>query len=122
MSTSNVTSLPAGPSIPLSAEVRAAYEDLRNKIQAAIDSTMDAAALEALNPKWYEVDQVLTKDDQYKLTSNTAIFAALKAQIDSTNQGLKTLRAEIVSISSHFAMAGTVIAAIDKLLSLIPGA
>ncbi|HEX8712828.1 MAG TPA: hypothetical protein VF730_13205 [Terracidiphilus sp.] len=122
MSTPNVTSPPAGPSIPLSADVRSAYENLRKQIQTAIDSTMDEAALEALNPQWYEVDQVLTKDDEYKLTSDTAIFAALKTQIDSTNQGLKTLRLEIEAIASHFAMAGTVIAAIDKLLSLIPGA
>ena len=122
MSTPNVTRLPAGPSIPLTPELRAAYQDLYNKIQAAIDSTMDADVLGALNPQWYEVDQVLTKDDEYRLTSNTAIFASLKTQIDSTNQGLKTLRAEIESIASHFAMAGTIIEAIDKLLSLIPGA
>lgn len=122
MSTPNAASLPAGVSIPLTADVKAAYQDLYDKIQAAIESTMDEAALEALNPQWYEVDQVLTKDDEYRLSQNTAVFAALKTQIDSTNQGLKTFRAEIESIASHFAMAGAVIAAVDKLFSLIPGA
>jgi hypothetical protein len=122
LSTSNPPSLPAGISIPLTPEVRAAYQDLYNQIQTAIDSTMDEAALEALNPRWYEVDQVLTKDDEYRLSHDTAIFAALKIQIDSTNQGLKTLRGEIQSIASHVAMAGAVISAIDKLLTLIPGA
>lgn len=121
MSTTDINSLPADVVIPLSPQVRAAYQDLYNKIQAAIDSTMDLAALEALNPQLYEVDQVLTKDDEYRLTSDTAVFAALKAQINSVNQGLTRLREEIQSITSHFAMAGTVITAIDKVLSLVPG-
>ena len=34
-----------------------------------------------------EVDQVLTKDDEFKLTADTAIFAALQKQINYTNQG-----------------------------------
>ena len=121
MSTTDINSLPADVVIPLSPQVRAAYQDLYNKIQAAIDSTMDLAALEALNPQLYEVDQVLTKDDEYRLTSDTAVFAALKAQINSVNQGLTRLREEIQSITSHFAMAGTVITAIDNVLSLVPG-
>jgi len=112
----------ADPLIPLSPEVRAAYQDLYSKIQAAIDSTMDAAAVEALNLQLYQVDLVLTKDDEYRLSKDTAIFAALKTQINSANQGLKTFRKEIASIASHFAMAGTIIAAIDKVLTLIPGA
>lgn len=121
MSVTDTGKLPAGVSIPLSPEVRAAYQDLYSKVQAEIDSTMDAAVLEALNPQLNEVDQVLTKDDEYRLTQDTAVFAALKTQISSTNQGLKTLRAQIASIASHFGTAGTIIAAIDKVLSLVPG-
>jgi hypothetical protein len=121
VSTPSLTSLPTDPTIPLSPEVRAAYQDLYNKIQAAIDSTMDATAVETLNPKLAEVDQVLTKDDEYRLSQDTAVFAALKTQINSTNQGLKTLRAQIASTASHFATAGAIIGAIDKVLTLIPG-
>ena len=58
----------------------------------------------------------------YKLSADTAIFEALRKQIDYTNQGLKSLRDQISSIASDFAMAGDVIAAIDKVLSLFPGA
>lgn len=122
VSTTDVNKLPTEVSIPLSPEVRAAYQDLYDKIQAAIDSTMDRTALEALNPQLYAVDQVLTRDDMYKLTQDTAVFAELKSQINSVNQGLKTLRAEIAATASHFATAGAIIAAIDKVLTLIPGA
>lgn len=121
MSTTDVNKLPAEVSIPLTKDVRTAYEDLYSKIQAEIDSTMDPAVIEALNPMLYQVDQVLTKDDEYRLAQDTAIFSALKSQINSTNQGLKTLRAEIASIASHFATAGAIIGAIDKVLTLVPG-
>jgi septal ring factor EnvC (AmiA/AmiB activator) len=122
MATPPVNNLPANPSIPLAPAVRAAYQDLYDKIQAGIDSTMDLATVQALNPWRDEVDQVLTKDDEYKLSEDTAIFEALQKQINYTNQGLKTLRDQISTIASRFAMAGDVIAAIDKVLSLFPGA
>jgi hypothetical protein len=106
--------------IPLAPDVRAAYQDLYDKIQAAIDSTMDLATTEALNRWWHEVDQILTQDDEYKMSQDTNIFAALQKQIQYVNDGLKELRGQIASIASHFAMAGDVIAAIDKVLCLFP--
>jgi len=95
---------------------------LYNKIQAGIDSSMDEAVIQPLNTWWKEVDQVLTEDDLYKRTADTAIFDALQKQINYTNQGLKTLQGQISSIASHFAMAGDIIAAIAKVLTLVPGA
>ena len=114
--------LPDAPFIPLAPEVRAAYRNLYNKIQAALDNTMDLAVTQALNPWWKEVDQVLTKDDLYKLAKDTTAFDALRKQIDYTNTGLKTLKDQIASIASHFAMASDIIAAIDAVLALVPGA
>lgn len=122
MATSPPGILPANPSIPLTPDVRAAYQDLYNKIQAGIDSSMDEAVIQPLNTWWKEVDQVLTEDDLYKRTADTAIFDALQKQINYTNQGLKTLQGQISSIASHFAMAGDIIAAIAKVLTLVPGA
>ena len=88
MTTPPVGNLPASPSIPLTPEVRAAYQDLYNKIQAELDSTMDAAAIEALNAWQPEVDQVLRKDELYTLAKDTTAFDALRKQINYTNQGL----------------------------------
>ena len=106
--------------IPLTPDVRAAYQDLYNKIKTAIDSTMDLATIEALNKWWPEVDQVLTQDDEYTMSQDTNVFAALQKQIKCVNDGITELRGQISSIASHFAMAGDVIAAIDKVLSLFP--
>ncbi|MFZ0302621.1 MAG: hypothetical protein WAL75_08050 [Terracidiphilus sp.] len=121
MATPPGSKLPASPTIPLTPDVKAAYQDLYNKMQAALDSTMDADVVEALNAWQPQVDRILKQDDEYKLSADTSIFAALQQQISDTNKGLKTLQAQISSIASHFAMAGDIIAAIDKVLTLIPG-
>ena len=112
----------ASPTIPLTPDVRAAYQDLYNKVQAALDNTMDADVVEALNTWQPQVDRILKQDDEYKLTSDTNIFTALQQQISDTNKGLKTLQDQISSIAAHFAMAGDIIAAINKVLTLVPGA
>ncbi|MGD0001434.1 MAG: hypothetical protein ABSE21_15155 [Bryobacteraceae bacterium] len=112
---------PAAPTIPLTDETRAAYEDLNTKIEAMIEATADAAILAALNTSQQDVDDILTKDTQYRLHANTAQFAALLKQINQTNDGLKTLQEQIGATASHIAAAGAVIGAIGKVLTLVPG-
>lgn len=107
--------------IPLSTELRKAYEDLDNTIEAAIEGTKDAAVLEALNARQADVDDVLTKDDMYRLQANTALFKALCQQISDTNEELKELEKQIYSIAAGFNEASQVLAAINKVLTLIPG-
>lgn len=111
--------LPANPSIPLSPELRAAYQNVYDKMQAQIDSTMDAVAIGALNSAQLQVEQVLNQDDMYKLNQDTASFTALQKQISVANNSLKTLKAQIASTASHFAMAGDILAAIDAVLCLV---
>jgi len=114
--------VPAGsPSIPLSTEVRQAYEDLFHSLEDAIENTTDLALLQALNPMQTEVGNVLTKDNMFRMHQNTELLAALQQQIDDTNEGLRTLQKQISSIAAGFNVAGDVLAGINKVLSLIPG-
>lgn len=113
---------PAAPAIPLTDEIRTAYEDLYAKIEAAIEGTADVELLRALNTSQQDVDDILTKDTEYRLHANTALFAALLKQINQTNDGLKTLKDQIGATASHIALAGDVIAAIGKVLPLVAGA
>jgi hypothetical protein len=108
--------------IPLTPELRAAYQDLYNKYETAIEATTDVGALEALNASQLDVGNILTKDDEYKLNSNTALYNALLVQINSTNADLKALKAQILAISSGISTFGAILGAINKVLSLIPGA
>jgi hypothetical protein len=109
------------PSIPLTDELRAAYKDLYTKYESAIESTTDVAILEALNASRLDVDDVLTKDTMYRLHANTELFAVLLKQINDTNEGLSTLKGQIAAVASHIALAGDIIAAINKVLSIVPG-
>jgi hypothetical protein len=122
MSTPPHDDLPTSPSIPLSAAVRAAYQDLYQQMQAALDSTMDLSTVEALNAAQPQVEAVLTQDDLYRLHQDTAGLTALQKQIGDTNNSLKTLQTQIASIAAHFTMAAEILAAIDKVLTLVPGA
>jgi septal ring factor EnvC (AmiA/AmiB activator) len=115
------TPLPAY-TIPLTTAVKAAYQDLYNKIQAALNSTMDLATIQALNEAWPQIDQVLDENDEYTMTQDTNIFASLQKQIKTANDGLTQLRTQIAAIASHFAMAGDILAAIDKVLSVMTSA
>ena len=117
-------SFPANPSIPLSPDMRAAYEDLYDKIQAAQQANRyNLAAVQLLNQWEPQVDEVLDQDDECTLSKDTNVFATLQKQIKSVNEGLTTLRGQVKAIASHFAMAADVIAAIDKVLGFfVPGA
>lgn len=119
MSTPSPANLPASPVIPLSPDARAAYQDLYNKIETAIESTTDVAALQALNAQQAQVDDVLQKDDIYRLGANTDAFNALLSQIQSTNDGLKTLQTQITATASHFQTAGDILGAINRVLGLV---
>lgn len=119
MSTQPPAGLPASPVIPLSAELKAAYQDLYNKIEAAIESTTDVTALEALNAQQAQVDDVLQKEAIYELGANTVAFNALLTQVNDTNAGLKTLQAQICATASHFQTAADILGAIDKVFGLL---
>ena len=121
MSAGQLSQVPPNPTIPLTDEVRNAYQDLYNTMEAAIEATADVATLEALNAKMADVDNVLTKDDMYRLHANSELYEALLKQINDTNDGLKTLQDQIESIATDFNEAGQILAAISKVLSLIPG-
>jgi hypothetical protein len=108
--------------LPLSPELRAAYEDLYDEYETAIENTIDVGALEALNASQLDVGNILTKDDEYRLAANTALYDALLLQINSTNADLKALRQQMLAIANDISTFSDILAAIDKILSMVPGA
>lgn len=119
MSTPPPTGLPAAPSIPLSPDVKAAYQNLYNTIETAIESTTDVTALQALNAQQAQIDDVLQKEAIYELGANTDAFNALLSQVNSTNTGLQALQAQINATASHFQTAADILGAIDKVFGLL---
>jgi hypothetical protein len=113
---------PPAPTIPLPPELRAAYQDLYNKFETAIENTTDVGALEALNASQLDVGNLLTKDGELQLAANTALYNALLDQINGTNVDLKALQTQILAISNGISTFADILGAINKVLTLIPGA
>jgi len=118
---STPTPAPATPTVPLSADVRAAYEAVYEKNKAAIDGTTDFELLTALNASQDDIGGLLSADDVYRLNQNTAQYQAVVTSINSTNANLKTLQTKIAGIASKIGILGDVVGAISKVLSLVPG-
>jgi hypothetical protein len=111
----------AAPIIPLTPEIRAAYSDLYNQLEAAIENTRDPGVHATLLASQSNVDDVLTKDDLYRIEANSALYSALLGQINDTNSDLDALQGQIRAISSGVSTFGDILAAISKVLALIPG-
>ncbi len=107
--------------LPLPADLRAAYRDLYDLYESAIQATSDAATLLLLNDAQSNLDDILTKDNLYALNRDTTLFGVLQTQIQSTNDGLDDLKKKIALVASHIALAGQILAAINKVISLVPG-
>jgi hypothetical protein len=119
LSTTPPGNLPTAQTIPLSDVLRAAYEDLYNKLEAAYQATADPTVLGAIGPQRDNLDSILTKDTMYKFSLDTELFTALQAQISSTTDGLKTLQAQIQATASHFQTAADILGAVNKVFSLL---
>lgn len=117
---------PAGPpaslTLPLTQEQRAAYQDLYNKYETAIENTNDPDLEAALLASQSGVESILNNDAMYQLNANTAFFDPLLKQINSTNGDLKTLKAQILAISSGISTFSDILAAITRVLTVMPGA
>ena len=106
------------PTIPLTEAAHAAYQNLYDQYEMAIEASNDASVVQPLLSSQANIEDVLTKDAMYKLHADTALFEALTIQINGTNAELLVLKNQIAAIASKIATAGTILAAIDKVLSL----
>lgn len=111
---------PVSPSFPLADNIRAAYQDLYDMLEAEFQSNPDATAREAIRPARDNVENLLTKDNMCKWDADTALFSATLQQFKDANDGLKTLQEQIGETASHFSTAGSILAAVTKVFSLIP--
>jgi hypothetical protein len=111
----------AAPLIPLSPEARAAYQSLYDTYEQAIEATTDPGLLATLEASQTDVDNILTKDNMYRLHADSTLFAALTTQIKGTSTDLQKIKAQVAAVASHIALAGNIIAAIDKVISIVPG-
>jgi hypothetical protein len=111
----------ATPTIPLTPDLRASYEAVYAKNQAAIDTTNDLEVLKSLNASQLDIGNLLSADDQYRIHADSALFQTMLTQINTTNTGLKALQTKIAGIAQGISTFSDVVGAIDKVLSMVPG-
>jgi predicted P-loop ATPase/GTPase len=111
---------PNSPTVPLTQEARAAYEKLYDECELAIQGTIDPNILQVLNDAEAPIVDILDKDDVCRLEADTVLFQELRVQINDANETLKDLKSQIAAIASHIATAGEILAAIDKVLTIVP--
>ena len=107
------------PTFPLADNIRAAYQDLYDKLEAEYQSNPDAAGRQAIRPARDNVDNLLTKDNMMRFDADTALFGATLQQFKDTNDGLKKLKDQIAATASHFSTAGSILDAIAQVFSLL---
>ena len=110
--------VPQTLTIPLFPTIRAAYQELYDQYEDAIQKTEDVNLLESLNDSKDAVGMILSLNAQYALSQNTAAYQALQTQITSTNTNLLALQRQIEAIADKVQTLGTVLGAINKVLGL----
>ena len=112
--------VPAGPvTLPLVPALRAAYQEVYDQSEILKQSTHDLALRDMCNAISAGADDVLTKDNLYRIEANTVLFEVIQAQIKDTLTQLTAVKKQIEAVASHIAVASSVVGAIDKLLTLV---
>ncbi len=98
----------------------AAYKLLYDSLGSAYWEASDITAKDTVHGLQESIGAILTAIDQQQLADNTAVFAAVGAQIQATNEALKKVQANIDSITKNIGTASQVVGAIATVLSLFP--
>lgn len=97
-----------------------AYKELYDSLDDAYWHASDLASKDLVHGVETEVGGILDAIVQQQLADNTAVFTALGAKIQATNEGLKKIQANIDKITQNIALTGKLLAAISRVLSLFP--
>jgi hypothetical protein len=98
----------------------AAYQAVLDALRDLYFEAPDDSSKTLISQAQTAVGDILTQFDEQGLTSNTALFLQLAPKINATNASLKAIQDQIANITKDIGIAGTVIAAISKVLSMFP--
>lgn len=114
------TGNPALVSVPLSAEVRAAYQATHDQADLAMQKTANTALLLSLDDTRLNAAAVISRDNEYRINANDATYQALTAQISKTNDSMKNLLAQIAGIANTIKEVADVADGIAAALAMAP--
>lgn len=97
-----------------------AYEKTYDALGDAYWHASDIQSKDLIHGTQMMIGNIITALDEQDLANNTTAFAALLPQMKAVNDSLTEIKQSINKITRDFQTASTVVAAISKVLSLLP--
>ena len=97
-----------------------AYLDLYNLLKKMYWEASTVDTKDEVHGVMEEVGDILDQIDEQELGDNTEIFNALQPRISIANAALQKIQADVDKITRNISTAASVLAAISKVLSLVP--
>ncbi len=98
----------------------AAYEDVYDALSKAYWDATDIDSKDRIHGTMEAIADIITAYDEQDLANNTALFLQLQPKIKAVNASLKSIKDDIVKITKNINTATTVIAAVSKLIQVVP--
>lgn len=110
----------AASPLPQNPDPGTTYKAAYDALGKAYWDASDVAGKDLVYGAQQAIGDIITAIDQQQLATNTALFIQLTPKINAINNALRQIKAQIGSITRNIDTAGTVISAIDKVLSIFP--
>jgi hypothetical protein len=98
----------------------AAYQEVYDALSDAYWDATDIDSKDRIHGSMEAIADIITAYDEQDLANNTAVFLQLKPKIQAVNQALQGIKDDITKITKNINTATTVVAAISKVLSVVP--
>ena len=110
------------PAVLQNADPGDAYQALFDALGRAYWEASTVENKDLIHGAQESVGEIITAIDEQELADNTALFNQLAPKIKATNDALKKIQDQINNITRNISTAASVLAAIAKVLSLVPAA
>jgi hypothetical protein len=109
------------PSILQNPDAAATYQAVYDALGRAYWEASDINSKDLIHGSQEAIGEIITALDEQDIASNTNVFLQLQPKIAAVNASLQTIQNQISTITKNINTAATVIAVINKALSLFPG-
>ena len=99
----------------------AIYQDVYDALGRAYWEASDINSKDLVYGAQQAIGEIISALDEQDLATNTNVFIQLRPKIAAVNASLQTIQTQISTITKNIGTAATVIAVINKALSLFPG-